>query len=135
MGEYTLEEAIELLTKNKENAKVTMKSVEDDMAFLRDQITTTEVNIARTHNFGVKLRQQKSVADANTAAEANTSQTSAPAFKPEARSSGVSGGEGRGHSWKQTSDEVEVVVPLPAGAQKSDIKVTILAESLRVERS
>ncbi|CAK9048474.1 unnamed protein product [Durusdinium trenchii] len=57
MLEYQLEEAIELLQTNESNARTTLKSLEEDMAFLRDQITTTEVNIARTHNYGVKLRQ------------------------------------------------------------------------------
>lgn len=131
MLEYTLEEAVELLTKNQENAKTTLKTLEEDMAFLRDQLTTTEVNIARTHNFGVKLRQQQS-SEKDVAAE-GSAQPRAPAFKPEARTIGVSGGDGPGHSWKQTAEEVEVHVPLPTGAQKSDIKVTFLTESLRVE--
>ncbi|OLP88381.1 Prefoldin subunit 3 [Symbiodinium microadriaticum] len=57
MLEYTLDEALDLLKTNENNARTTLSSLEEDMAFLRDQITTTEVNIARTHNYGVKLRQ------------------------------------------------------------------------------
>mmetsp|Transcript_114723 Transcript_114723/g.161089 ORF Transcript_114723/g.161089 Transcript_114723/m.161089 type:complete len:196 (-) Transcript_114723:45-632(-) len=57
MLEYTLDEALDLLKTNETNARTTLSSLEEDMAFLRDQITTTEVNIARTHNYGVKLRQ------------------------------------------------------------------------------
>jgi len=57
MLEYTLEEAVELLRTNESNAKTTLKTLEEDVAFLRDQITTTEVNIARAHNLGVRRRQ------------------------------------------------------------------------------
>lgn len=74
MLEYTLEEAVELLGTNEVNAKTMLKSIEEDIIFLRDQITTTEVNIARTHNYGVKLRQKaKDDAAAAGAAPAPTS--------------------------------------------------------------
>mmetsp|Transcript_65321 Transcript_65321/g.156146 ORF Transcript_65321/g.156146 Transcript_65321/m.156146 type:complete len:227 (+) Transcript_65321:92-772(+) len=56
MLEYKLDEALELLQTNEENAKKTLASLDEDMAFLRDQLTTTEVNIARAHNYAVKLR-------------------------------------------------------------------------------
>eukprot|EP00451_Oxyrrhis_marina_P003736 CAMPEP_0204274110 /NCGR_PEP_ID=MMETSP0468-20130131/24999_1 /ASSEMBLY_ACC=CAM_ASM_000383 /TAXON_ID=2969 /ORGANISM="Oxyrrhis marina" /LENGTH=191 /DNA_ID=CAMNT_0051250269 /DNA_START=29 /DNA_END=604 /DNA_ORIENTATION=+ len=59
MLEYTLDEAKALLEKNEKNANLSLASLEEDMAFLRDQITTTEVNIARVHNFNVRLRQQQ----------------------------------------------------------------------------
>ena len=45
MVEYTLEEAIELLEKNLKNADANMLSVNSDLQFLREQITTTEVSI------------------------------------------------------------------------------------------
>jgi prefoldin subunit 5 len=45
MVEYSCEEAIELLTKNLDAAKTNLKSVEEDLKFLKDQITTTEVSI------------------------------------------------------------------------------------------
>merc|ERR1712232_506498 len=57
MLEYTLDEAVELLRTNEANAKETIRNLDEDMAFLRDQLTTTEVNIVRTHNYNVKLRQ------------------------------------------------------------------------------
>eukprot|EP00930_Biecheleria_cincta_P100574 TRINITY_DN9218_c0_g2_i2.p1 TRINITY_DN9218_c0_g2~~TRINITY_DN9218_c0_g2_i2.p1 ORF type:complete len:242 (+),score=71.41 TRINITY_DN9218_c0_g2_i2:186-911(+) len=120
MLEYTLDEAVELLRTNEANAKTTLKSLEEDMAFLRDQITTTEVNIARTHNFGVKQRQlaKERGEEAKPAAAAVSS-----AAQP---SSGA-------YTWKQEAEEVEVSVPTPSGAQKSDVKVTILADSIKVE--
>ena len=45
MLEYTLEEAHALLTKNAEAAKANLRSFNEDLAFLRDQIVTTEVSI------------------------------------------------------------------------------------------
>lgn len=133
MLEYTLEEAVELLSTNEANAKTMLKSLDEDMAFLRDQITTTEVNIARTHNFGVKQRQKdeaegkaaKAAAQPEKAAGAPT--TFSPAARPEATS------EPGTFTWKQDRDEVEVSVALPKDADKKDVKVTILAESLRVD--
>ena len=43
MVEYPIDDAFELLTENKDNAGVNLVSVEEDIQFLRDQITTTEV--------------------------------------------------------------------------------------------
>lgn len=57
MLEYTLDSAQELLTKNIQTAKVTLKCIEHDLDFLRDQFTTTEVNMARVYNWDVKRRQ------------------------------------------------------------------------------
>jgi prefoldin subunit 5 len=122
MLEYTLDEAVELLRTNEANAKVTLKSLEEDMAFLRDQITTTEVNIARTHNFGVKQRQLAK----EGGEEAKPKPVPAVASSPAQPSSGA-------YTWKQEAEEVEVSVPTPSGAQKSEVKVTILADSIKVE--
>jgi len=137
MLEYTLDEATELLKTNEANAKETLKSVEEDTAFLRDQVTTTEVNIARVHNYGVKVRQKlladeaaaaaDGTATASDAGQAPTPAKPAASFAPAART------EDPRFAWKQDADEVEVSVIVPDGAQKADIKVTILAESLKVE--
>ena len=53
MVEYTYEEAIKLLGKNLANAELKIKETEDDLDFLKDQITTSEVNLARIYNQGV----------------------------------------------------------------------------------
>jgi len=58
MVEYSFGEAVALLTKNLEGAKKTISTIEEDLNFLKDQITTTEVNIARIFNYGVKQRRQ-----------------------------------------------------------------------------
>ncbi|KAK2727844.1 prefoldin subunit 3-like [Artemia franciscana] len=57
MLEYTLEEAEELLKKNLEIAKNSNIQVDNDLDFLRDQLTITEVNMARVYNWDVKRRQ------------------------------------------------------------------------------
>ena len=50
MVEYTYDEAVKLLSKNLHNAESKIKETEDDLDFLKDQITTTEVNLARIYN-------------------------------------------------------------------------------------
>ncbi|XP_058788559.1 prefoldin subunit 3 [Phymastichus coffea] len=57
MLEYTLDDAHDLLTKNIEAAKKNLEYIEHDLDFLRDQFTTTEVNMARVYNWDVKRRQ------------------------------------------------------------------------------
>ena len=81
MLEYSLDQAEDLLTKNFNQANLTMEQADTDLDFLkyfffikillfyfqiltnfflnliRDQITTTEVNIARVYNWDVKRRK------------------------------------------------------------------------------
>ncbi|KAH0540880.1 prefoldin subunit 3 [Cotesia glomerata] len=57
MLEYTLDDAQELMVKNIETAKTKLVQVEHDLDFIRDQFTTTEVNMARVYNWDVKKRQ------------------------------------------------------------------------------
>ena len=59
MLEYTIEEADQLLTKNLETATKNLQQIDKDLDFLRDQITTTEVNMARVYNWDVKRRQSQ----------------------------------------------------------------------------
>jgi len=141
MLEYTLDEAVALLSTNESNARATLKSLDEDMAFIRDQITTTEVNIARTHNFGVKLRQKQKEEGGEAAAlpSSGSAAPSAPQKVPAAPAGPPPGGEssygGTKFTWKQEAEEVEVSVAVPAGAHKAHVKVTILADSLRVEHA
>merc|ERR1712216_158111 len=53
MVEYNLEDATKLLTSNLEQAELKLEETEGDIDFLKDQITTTEVNMARIYNQGV----------------------------------------------------------------------------------
>jgi len=57
MLEYTLEDARKLLTQNIAAAERNSNYVSHDLDFLRDQFTTTEVNMARVYNWDVKRRQ------------------------------------------------------------------------------
>ena len=59
MVEYTYEEAVKLLGKNLANAEAKIKETEDDIGFLKDQLTTTEVNLARVYNQGVLNNKKK----------------------------------------------------------------------------
>lgn len=58
MLEYTLDEAEALLSKNLEAANRNLTQIDIDLDYLRDQITTTEVNMARVYNWDVKRRQE-----------------------------------------------------------------------------
>ncbi|KAG0017155.1 hypothetical protein BGZ81_010872 [Podila clonocystis] len=57
MLEYPVAEAAELLTSKLETALKTLGNTEEDLAYLRDQITTMEVNTARVYNWDVKQRR------------------------------------------------------------------------------
>jgi len=59
MLEYPRAEAIELLGQQRRDAKTALATTIDDMGFLRDQITTTEVNMARVFNWDVKDRRKR----------------------------------------------------------------------------
>lgn len=56
MLEYDIDEAQALLEKNLSTATRNLEGLEDDLDFLRDQFTTTEVNMARVYNWDVKRR-------------------------------------------------------------------------------
>merc|ERR1712221_23215 len=58
MLEYDIEDADELLKSNLEAAQNNLTSLNDDLCYLRDQITTTEVSMARIYNWDVKRRQK-----------------------------------------------------------------------------
>lgn len=57
MLEYPLDEAEELLRKNLDAANKSLSQIDINLDYLRDQITTTEVNMARVFNWDVKKRQ------------------------------------------------------------------------------
>merc|ERR1712072_646075 len=58
MLEYTYEEAMELLQKNLTQATTSVEQLDKDLDFIKDQITTTEVNIARVYNHDVRERRK-----------------------------------------------------------------------------
>ena len=69
MLEYTYDEAIELLKTKFEKAKTDLVVTNEDLALLRNQIITSEVNISRIYNWDVK-RKRIEKAEAAEAKEA-----------------------------------------------------------------
>ncbi|KDO25787.1 hypothetical protein SPRG_09083 [Saprolegnia parasitica CBS 223.65] len=59
MVEYSFDEALALLQSNLSTATSRLSQIEADLGFLRDQIITTEVNMARIFNFDVRRRRQE----------------------------------------------------------------------------
>ncbi|KAJ1967333.1 hypothetical protein H4R35_006737 [Dimargaris xerosporica] len=57
MLEYPLDEAKSLLQEKLEKAQTSLDHSMEDAEFLREQITTMEVNTARFYNYDVKQRQ------------------------------------------------------------------------------
>jgi prefoldin subunit 5 len=69
MVAYPLDEAEELLQGKLDKAKESLKAAEEDLEFLRIQITTLEVAVARVHNWDVgekrRLKAEGKLKDAN----------------------------------------------------------------------
>ncbi len=66
MLEYTYDEAIELLSSKLQKAKKDMEEISENLAFVRNQIITSEVNISRIYNWDVRKRRQERLdAEAN----------------------------------------------------------------------
>jgi hypothetical protein len=63
---YPLSEARELLQNKIESAKLKLQEVSEEQAFLRNQITTTQVNIARVFNWDVKRRKERRAKQSET---------------------------------------------------------------------
>ncbi|KAI3436940.1 uncharacterized protein J3R85_005987, partial [Psidium guajava] len=57
MLEYSCDEATTLLQKNLENAKASLEVLVADLQFLRDQVTITQVTIARVYNWDVHQKR------------------------------------------------------------------------------
>lgn len=61
MLEYPIQEASDLLNGKLDTARKSLAQVEEDLDYLREQITTMEVNIARVYNYDVKNRRDGKV--------------------------------------------------------------------------
>lgn len=57
MLEYPIEEALELLKQKIGSASISLEQVDEDLEFIKEQITTMEVNTARVYNDEVKTRR------------------------------------------------------------------------------
>ncbi|KAJ6432095.1 hypothetical protein OIU84_019366 [Salix udensis] len=58
MLEYSCEEGTALLQKNLDNAKASLEVLVADLQFLRDQVTITQVTIARVYNWDVHQKRR-----------------------------------------------------------------------------
>jgi len=58
MLEYTLDDAEDLLTKNLSSAEKNLAEIAFDLDYLRDQMTITEVTMARLYNWNVKKKKE-----------------------------------------------------------------------------
>lgn len=56
---YPPAEAAKLLQEKLDSAETTVANTKSDLLFLREQITTAEVNVARLYNHDVKLRRDR----------------------------------------------------------------------------
>jgi hypothetical protein len=62
--ELTFPEALELLKANLSNAESSMAQITEELAYIKDQKTTTEVNIARIYNHSLALKREQQIARA-----------------------------------------------------------------------
>ena len=60
MLEYTYQEAIDLLTTKLSKAQKDLKDSTEDLALVRNQIITAEVNISRIYNWDVRRKREES---------------------------------------------------------------------------
>jgi prefoldin subunit 5 len=63
MLEYPLDEARGLLETNYANCKKNLDTNRSDLAFVKDNVTITEVSIARVYNWDVKTRKEAAEAE------------------------------------------------------------------------
>jgi hypothetical protein len=61
MLSYPPSEARQLLEDKLRTARTNLENTKQDLLFLREQITTTEVNVARLYNHDVKLRRDRRI--------------------------------------------------------------------------
>lgn len=66
MLEYPLDEAVELLNNRLANNTEQLVAVKEDLEFLRENITTMEVNTARLYNWDVERRKALRTAEEGT---------------------------------------------------------------------
>ncbi|ODV69650.1 Prefoldin, subunit 3 [Hyphopichia burtonii NRRL Y-1933] len=66
MLEYPLDEAVELLNTRLNSNQTQLKLVKEDLEFLKENITTMEVNTARLYNWDVERRRNLKSAEEGT---------------------------------------------------------------------
>jgi len=71
MLEYPLSEATQLLENNLENCKTSLVRTDGDLAFVKDNATIQEVNLARVYNWDVKKRTDEALKKVKEGQEAS----------------------------------------------------------------
>ncbi|EGG15267.1 prefoldin alpha-like domain containing protein [Cavenderia fasciculata] len=61
MLEYSFDEAKQVLAKNLSSVEKQLSDTIQDLGFVKDQITTTDVNVSRVYNYDVIQRRKKPV--------------------------------------------------------------------------
>ena len=51
--ELSFDEALNMLAQNLSNAKNSLKQINEELEYIKDQKTTTEVNVARVYNHSI----------------------------------------------------------------------------------
>lgn len=59
MLSYPLPSALSLLSQKFSTAEQSLRNVKEDLGWLRDQITVSEVNVARVYNWDVARRRER----------------------------------------------------------------------------
>lgn len=59
MVEYPIPEAQDMLSSRLSTAQESLRTTESNLEFIREQITTMEVNLARIYNWGVELKRTR----------------------------------------------------------------------------
>ena len=75
MCEYKMDEAKTLLNQNLQNAKNQIKKNNNDLEFIKDQMTVCEVNIARIYNESVRRKQAAAAKQKQAAQKGTTAST------------------------------------------------------------
>lgn len=65
MLSYKIPEAMELLATKLKNAESSLEGLQEDLEFLREQITVMEVNTARLYNWDVVRRRERRAREAS----------------------------------------------------------------------
>jgi prefoldin subunit 5 len=65
IAELTFAEATDLLKTNLINAHSSLAQITEELAYIKDQKTTTEVNVARVYNISLALKREQQLARAN----------------------------------------------------------------------
>uniref|UniRef100_A0A7S3Q0Q6 Prefoldin subunit 3 n=1 Tax=Chaetoceros debilis TaxID=122233 RepID=A0A7S3Q0Q6_9STRA len=68
MLEYTYQEAVDLLQTKDTKAKKDLTHTKEDLAAVRNQVITSEVNISRIYNWDVRQKRKERMADAEAKA-------------------------------------------------------------------